>query len=63
MTAICDARLIYGTGWISQVFIYGGTLTIHLKGPYTVLLSNHFIDELFMNRSRKPSLFKEENVL
>ena len=22
MTAICDARLIYGMGWISRVFIY-----------------------------------------
>ena len=26
MTAICDARLIYGRGWISRVFICGGTL-------------------------------------
>ena len=27
MTAICDARLIYGRGWISRVFICGATLT------------------------------------
>ena len=27
MTAICDARLIYGTGWISRVFICCATLT------------------------------------
>ena len=28
MAAICDARMIYGRGWISRVFIYGGTLTL-----------------------------------
>ena len=26
MTAICDARLIYGRGWISRVFICCATL-------------------------------------
>ena len=26
ITAICDARLIYGRGWISQVFICCATL-------------------------------------
>ena len=26
MTAICDARLIYGRGWISQIFICCATL-------------------------------------
>ena len=27
MTAICEARLIYGRGWISQVFICCAALT------------------------------------
>ena len=30
MTAICDARLIYGKGGSSRVFICGGTLTRYM---------------------------------
>ena len=30
MTAICDARLIYGRGWISRVFICCAALTLTL---------------------------------
>ena len=37
MTAICDAKLIYGRGWISRVFIYcatfkGGMITTGVWG-------------------------------
>ena len=31
MTVMCDARLIYGRGWISWVFKCGGTLTINAE--------------------------------
>ena len=35
MTAIYDARLIYGSGWISRVFICGGALTLKVENKLT----------------------------
>ena len=39
MTAICDARLIYGKGWISRVFICCAALNISfLIAAYELIL-------------------------
>ena len=40
MTAICDARLIYGRGWISRVFICCATFRVRV--PRIIFLWQSF---------------------
>ena len=46
MTAICDARLIYGRGQISQVFISCGPLILSAVYKHR---SRHAVGSIFMN--------------